>query len=243
MIKLEKLLLALDGYNITLSDKQKEQFTIFENFLKEYNLHTNLVSARDIELVWEKHFVDSVAFCHYLKNDKELQIIDIGSGGGFPVIPEAIILTKSKITALDSTAKKTTFLSMAADKIGVKNFSAINDRAEEISHRKSYREKFDIVTARAVGNLAQITELALPFLKIGGYFIAYKSAKFEEELNFARNTLKILGGEVKDIFEYKLELDENYARNIILIEKIAPSPAIYPRSYSTIKNKPLWSYI
>ena len=229
----------LSSYDYEISDEQLRQFVDFEKYLKEYNNHTNLVSANDIELIWEKHFIDSVSFCHYLKNDTSLRILDIGSGGGFPVIVESILLPASNIFALDSTAKKTTFLKNAADIIGLKNLSVINDRAEEIAYRKTFRESFDIVTARAVGSLVQITELALPFLKIGGRFIAYKSSKVEEEISEAKSAIDILGGQLVDVFEYKLELQENYERNLVLIKKEKRTPDNYPRSFSAIKNKPL----
>ena len=208
MTKFENLKKVLSSYDYEITDEQLGQFVDFEKYLKEYNNHTNLVSANDIELIWEKHFIDSVAFCHYLKNDTALRILDIGSGGGFPVIMESILLPDSNIFALDSTAKKTTFLKNAADIIGLKNLSVINDRAEEIAYRKTFRETFDIVSARAVGSLVQIAELALPFLKIGGCFIAYKASKVEEEISEAKNAIDILGGQLEDVFEYKLELQE-----------------------------------
>ena len=140
---------------------------------------------------------------------------------------------------MDSTAKKTKFLEKAKELLKLSNLSVINDRAETISYKKSFREKFDIVTSRAVGNLAQISELSLPFLKIGGNFIAYKSAKLEDEISQAKNTIKILGGEIKDIYEYQLTLNENFRRNLVLIEKINNTPPDFPRSFSVIKNKPL----
>lgn len=235
----QKLTETLQKYEINLTKEQLGQFTDFERFLREYNSHTNLLSSKDIELVWQKHFVDSIAFCRYLKDDTPHKIIDIGSGGGFPVIPEAIILTKSNIFALDSTSKKTNFLKQAGDLLKLKNFSVINDRAEDISHRKTFRETFDIVTARAVGNLAQITELSLPFLKTGGYFLAYKSTKVQGEIKSAQNTITLLGGKIEDIYEYELALEENFVRNIILIKKEKQTPVEYPRSFSAIKNKPL----
>ena len=239
MIKTDLLSEALIKYDIFLSQKQITQFVNFEKLLKEYNSHTNLVSSNDMLLIWEKHIIDSIAFCHYLKNDFSGKILDIGSGGGFPAIPEAIILQQANIFALDSTSKKIKFLQSAAETLELKNFTAINDRAEDLSHKKTYRENFDVVSSRAVGNLAQISELALPFLKINGHFIAYKATKLEEELKLAQKTIINLGGEVEDIFEYNLKLNENFRRNLVLIKKINNTPSEYPRSFSAIKNKPL----
>lgn len=239
MTESENLKIALSSYDADITEQQLSQFEDFERYLQSYNTHTNLVSAKDSALIWEKHFIDSVAFSHYLKNNNAYKILDIGSGGGFPVIMEAILLPKSNVVALDSTAKKTNFLKSAAEHIGLKNFSVINDRAEDVAHRKTFRGKFDVVTARAVGNLAQISELALPFLKSGGCFIAYKSAKIQQEIEEAKNTIEILGGKIEDIFEYKLELQENFERNLVLIRKENTSPDVYPRSFSAIKNNPL----
>ena len=239
MKKTELLINALKAYDISLSDTQLAQFESFEKFLKDYNSHTNLVSSKDIELVWEKHFVDSIAFLKYLNPTNVFKLIDIGSGGGFPVIPEAIILTNANIFALDSTSKKTSFLEKASAHLSLNNLSVINDRAEELAHRKTFRENFDIVTARAVGNLAQISELALPFLKQGGNFIAYKSTKLAEEIAQAKNTIALLGGEIQEVFEYEINSDENFKRNLVLIKKINPTPIDFPRSFSAIKNKPL----
>ncbi|MCR4881180.1 MAG: 16S rRNA (guanine(527)-N(7))-methyltransferase RsmG [bacterium] len=239
MIKSENLKSVLTNYGVEVYEKQLAQFDVFEKYLREYNSHTNLVSAKDAELIWEKHFVDSVSFCRYLKNNKSYKILDIGSGGGFPVVAEAILLTSSTVFALDSTAKKTNFIKNAAEHIGLKNLSVINDRAEDVSHRKSYRESFDVVTARAVGNLAQISELALPFLKLGGCFISYKSAKVTDEIFEAQNTIEIMGGSIEDVFEYNLGLEEDFIRNLVLIRKEKNTPDAYPRSFSSIKNNPL----
>ena len=123
--------------------------------------------------------------------------------------------------------------------MGLKNFKAIHARAEDLAHRKSFRESFDLATARAVGNLAQISELCIPFLKLDGKFIAYKSSKAKEEIKTAQNAIEITGGKISDMFDYKLNLEENYIRNLILIDKINTTPTEYPRSFSNIKNKPL----
>ncbi len=226
-------------FGVVVTDEQLEQFVLFNSIISEFNKHTNLMSPNDISIIFEKHFTDSLSFCKYIPSDTTSNIIDIGSGGGFPVIPMAIILKNAKIISVDSTGKKVDFLNMAANKIGLKNFLSINDRAETLAFKKTYREKFDFVTARAVGSLVQISELCLPYLKIGGKFLAYKSIKVAEEIEQAKNGIKILGGKILDIFEYNLNLPENFTRNLVVTEKIIPTPREYPRSFSVIKNKPL----
>ena len=236
---MQNLKKTIKSYGIDISDIQLNQFNLFEKFIRDYNTHTNLVSQNDIDLIKEKHFIDSVAFLHFINNDTPQKIIDIGSGGGFPVIMEAILLTKSDIFSVDSTSKKVLFLKKASNHLGLKNLSLNNDRIENIAHKKTFREQFDVVTARALGNLAMITELALPLLKIGGVFIAYKSNKVHEEIKEAKNTIDTLGGTIEEIFEYKLTLNENFSRNLVLIRKIKNSPPEFPRSFSIIKSRPL----
>jgi len=228
-----------EQFNLLLDEKLLNKFKSFEQILKEYNSHTNLVSSKDINLIYEKHFVDSLSFGKFIDQKSNIKLIDIGSGGGFPIIPISIILNKSKIFAIDSTNKKVSFLNSAAQQLELKNFKAINTRAEDLAFNKEFREQFDIVTARAVGNLGLICELCIPFLKVGGKFIAYKSAKVEEEISCATSAINILGGEIKEIYEYDLELDENFKRNLVIIEKIKETPIDYPRKYSTIKYKQL----
>jgi len=237
--KLVNLKNIAQTFGIELSASQLEKFQLFEEFLTAYNSHTNLVSSKDINLIYEKHFADSLSFGKFLSNNQELNIIDIGSGGGFPVIPISIVLDNCKITSVDSTKKKTDFLSQCVQYLNLSNLTVLNLRAEELAHDTSYRECFDVATARAVGNLSQISELCLPFLKNGGVFIAYKSAKVEEELEDAKNAIKTLNSSVEEIFEYNVQLEENFRRNLVLIKKHSDMPEIYPRSFSAIKNKPL----
>jgi len=239
----DKLLILKNNaekFNLVLDTVKLDKFIAFEKFITQYNAHTNLVSSKDINLIFEKHFVDSLSFAKYLNESFDGKIIDIGSGGGFPIIPISIVLDKAKIVSVDSTNKKVVFLNSAAKILGLNNFISINKRAEQLAYEQDYRESFDIATARAVGNLAQISELCLPYLKIGGKFIAYKSAKVEDEINDAKNAIKILGGKIVDIFEYNLELEENYNRNLVIIEKVTKTPIEYPRKFSLIKYKQLY---
>lgn len=236
---LNKLKISAKNFDIDLNEEKLRKFELFEKFIREYNTHTNLVSTNDINLIYEKHFFDSLSFGKMLNPESKYKIIDIGSGGGFPVIPLAIILEKSIVTAVDSTKKKTDFIELAAKHINLENINVINARAEDLAQKENYREKFDIVTARALGNLAQISELCIPFLALGGKFIAYKATKIKQELEEANNAIKILGGKYTGIFEYNIAADENFARNLVSITKISTTPKDYPRNFSAIKKKHL----
>ena len=226
-------------FDIVLTDEQLVKFEKFADYITEFNQHTNLLSSNDINLLYEKHFLDCISIFKIIDKNQNYNIIDIGSGGGFPCIPVSIIANKSSILAVDSTNKKVEFLNKAGKLLELNNFNAINERAEKSAHNADFREKFDIVTARAVGNLTMLSEICLPYLKIGGKFIAYKSVKAADEIDNAQKTIEILGGEVSDIFEYELDLEDNYKRNLLIIEKIKKSPDNYPRAFGVIKNNPL----
>jgi len=236
---LEKIKQTGEKYGLFLTNDKLKKFELFVEYLTAYNSHTNLVSSNDISLIYDKHIIDSLAFGKYLANAQDYKIIDIGSGGGFPVLPMAIVLDKCEITAVDSTKKKTDFIKQCAEFIGLKNLTVLNVRAEQLAHSPDFRENYDIATARAVGNLSQISELCLPFLIKDGLFIAYKSAKVQEEIAQAKLALEILGGNVAEIFEYELTLQENFQRNLVAIKKVKYTPEAYPRSFSLMKNRPL----
>jgi len=226
-------------FNVILSAEQLIKFENFANFITEYNKHTNLLSSNDINLIYEKHFLDCISIFKILDKNKSYKILDIGSGGGFPCIPVSIIANNSNITAIDSTNKKVEFLNQASSLLKLNNFNAINERAEKLAYKNDFRESFDIVTARAVGNLAMLSEICLPYLKIGGKFIAYKSLKINEEIENAQKTIDILGGNIVNIFEYEIEIDDNFKRNLLVIEKTQNTPDNYPRAFGVIKNNPL----
>ncbi len=193
---------------------------IYENFMKLFlqeNAKVNLISKNDEKYLWEKHIFDSISFekfyDKYIQEKNGLKLLDIGTGGGFPAIPIAIKYPQIEVTALDSIAKKIRAVSSVSESLGLKNLHPVCKRVENLE------EMFDIITSRAVSSLKNISLYALPKLKKGGYFVAYKSKKTEEEINEASPIIKNLGGKVIDIIPYKLPLKEELERNLIIISK------------------------
>lgn len=218
------------GINIT--EEIMNEFDTYINFLIEYNEHTNLTAIKDYESILLKHFFDSLMLEHYFDFKNTKRILDIGTGAGFPGMILAIMHPEIEVTLLDSNNKKLKFLELLAEKINVKNIKIVHERAEDYVNRE--RQKFDVVTSRAVSDLEILSELSIPFLKIGGYFIPLKG-KIDDELNRSKEIIKLLGGNIKNIFNYEL-IKENSTRNIILIEKVSDTPNKYPRNYSQIKR-------
>lgn len=210
---------------------KKDQYKIFIDYLLEVNAHTNLTTITDIDEIKIKHIEDSLSVLDLIKeNDK---VLDIGSGAGFPGIPLAIE-KEIDLTLIDSVNKKVNFMNQAIEKINLKNARAIHARAEDFA--KDNREKYDVVVSRAVANMTTLSELCLPFVKVGGIFIALKGPKADEELEEAKNAIKILGGKVIDIERFDLSGNE---RANIVVKKIHPTNNKYPRGKNLPKNKPL----
>lgn len=210
---------------------KKDQYKIFIDYLLEVNSHTNLTTITDIDEIKIKHIEDSLSVLDLIKeNDK---VLDIGSGAGFPGIPLAIE-KEIDLTLIDSVNKKVNFMNQAIEKIDLKNARAIHSRAEDFA--KDNREKYDVVVSRAVANMTTLSELCLPFVKVGGIFIALKGPKADEELEEAKNAIKILGGKVIDIERFDLSGNE---RANIVVKKIHPTNNKYPRGKNLPKNKPL----
>jgi len=236
----ESFIKKADEFNITLTDKQVEQFQEYWKFLYEYNQHTNLVSSAELDIALSKHFADSLAF-GLLEKELDLSIpktvLDIGTGGGFPGIPIIIAYPRLKLCAVDSVGKKTEFLSQLSEIIGIKDrIEIINSRAEELIKEPEKREFFDIGVSRAVSKLNVLLEYTLPFIKVGGFFAAYKAKTSQEEIEEAKQALSILGGEVLKTVNYTL-LDET--RNLISVKKIKPTPEKYPRRTGIPNKNPL----
>ena len=203
-----------------------EKLQKYRDFLIEENKKINLTAITDPKEIEIKHFKDSLTIKDYVKG----RVLDIGSGAGFPGIVLKIDNDNLDVTLIDSVGKKVNFMNEAIELLELKNIRAIHVRAED--YAKDEREKFDTVTSRAVSNLTTLSEYAIPFLKIGGRFIAMKGPKADIEVKKATNAIKKLGGKIIDI--KKIEFDGN-ERNIVIIEKIKKTPKRYPRG----QNKPL----
>lgn len=224
----EKFEKYLSEWNLYLSERQKEQFIKYYELLKEWNGFMNLTAITDYDEVVVKHFTDSLSAVKVFDFEKCEGLIDIGTGAGFPGIPLKIMFPDTNAVLIDSLNKRVSFLQEVTQKLDLKGVELIHGRAEETARRKEYRESFDVCLSRAVANLSTLSELCLPFVKIGGSFISYKSEKVREEIIKADNAVGILGGGL--IKEEKFMLpDTDIYRELIVIKKIVETPRKYPR--------------
>ncbi len=212
---------------IELTEEQLEKFSIYMNFLIEYNEITNLTAIKEPNQIVIKHFLDSLLLTKTVDLNGNKKMIDIGTGAGFPGVPVKIKYPNVKLTLLDSLNKRLVFLSKLSEKIGL-DYEVIHKRAEECGKDKNYREKFDYVTSRAVASLNILAGYCLPYLKVGGIFIALKGPNAEEETVNAKNAIKEFGGKIIKTQYFELP-DGSGKRSIILIEKIKKTPEMYSR--------------
>ena len=218
-------------YGISLSEEKQALFERFYTFLTQENEKYNLTAVTEESEVYEKHFVDSLLCVDKLCGKT---LLDVGSGCGMLGIPLAIAREDLSVTLLEATGKKCSFLQNAVSLLGLKNVNVVNARAEDAS-KGAMREKFDIVTARGVARMNTLAEYCLPFVKTGGFFVAFK-AKAEEELKEAQNAFSVLGGKTEYIVNKNLGGAE---RQMIFVKKSALTPAKYPRGNGKERKCPL----
>lgn len=229
---------GLSDWNITLSDKQIEQFLLYYERLIEKNKVMNLTAITEYEEVIHKHFLDSLSLVLAPVFKGEGSLIDVGTGAGFPGIPLKIAFPELKVVLLDSLNKRVNFLNEVIDELGLTDIEAIHGRAEDTGRNPQYREKFDFCVSRAVANFATLSEYTMPFVKPGGYFIPYKSGKAEEEIKESGNAVKLLSGKIEDKISFVIP-DTDMERTLILIQKTAPIHKKYPRKAGTPQKEPL----
>lgn len=222
--------------NIVFNDKQLDQFYDYMNLLLEWNTKINLTAIIDPEEIILKHFIDSLTINKYIDNNK--CVVDVGTGAGFPGIPLKIYRPDLNITLVDSLNKRINFLNIVISQLELNNISTVHSRVEDFGKNSKYREKFDYVTARAVANLAVLSEYIIPISAIKGKCICMKGSNVEEELKQATNAIKILGGEVSKVDNFKLP-DSDFSRNIVVINKIKETPKKYPRKAGMPVKEPL----
>ena len=232
----DKFIEEVNKISIDLTEKQLEQFRIYYDMLVEKNKVMNLTGITEWEEVLEKHFLDSISLIRAVDLNQKLTVMDMGTGAGFPGIPLKIAFPNLKVTLADSLNKRVLFLQDVIDVLKLEDIEAIHGRAEDLARDVKYREKYDLSVSRAVANLSTLSEYCLPFVKIGGQFISYKSGEIEEEVSTSKSAVFLLGGKIKDTV--KFELGES-GRSFIIIDKVNGTPKTYPRKAGTPSKKPL----
>ena len=226
--------IELSGVEIT--DKQFEKF---ENLLKSYNdwnSKINISAIKDEQGIWEKHFIDSVVGHKYLKNPAKKLVLDLGTGGGFPLLPLSILTPSATFFGLDSVGKKLKVVQAIATECNISAPNVMHGRAEDFAHESKYREKFDRVVTRAVAAWPTLLELSLPFVKVGGELLAYQGPAILEDLEKFKNLEKKLGAKIINVVEEQVC---GNSRVFVVIKKIKPTPNTYPREVGMPKRNPL----
>ena len=229
---------ATEEVGICLSKEQYDKFMKYMRLIQEWNEKVNLTAITEDEEIVKKHFIDCIKAYKSDELKKAETIIDVGTGAGFPGIPIAIMDENKKVTLLDSLNKRINFLNLVISELGLKNVKTIHSRAEDGARIKELREKFDIATSRAVANMAVLSEFCLPYVKVGGSFVALKGPAIEEELEGSRNAIGVLGGKLKNIIEIKIE-ETDLNHNIVIVNKIKECPSNYPRKAGIVNKKPI----
>lgn len=231
-----KFLDGLEELQISLHEDQMQQFLAYYEMLVETNKVMNLTAITEFDEVIEKHFLDSLSLIRVYDLRREVKILDMGTGAGFPGVPLKIAFPEIDLVLADSLNKRIKFLQDVIERIGLKKINAVHARAEELGKNKDYREKFDLCVSRAVANLASLSEYCIPFVNEGGMFISYKSGEIEDEVEQSKKAVSILGGSISQV--YKFDLYEQ-KRSFVLIQKKKKTPKTYPRKAGTPTKLPL----
>ena len=228
--------LALMGMEAT--DDRISQFRDYYELLLEWNKKMNLTVITELNEVIQKHFLDSAALGKYCRLNQHLSLADVGSGAGFPGIPLKILFPELEVILMDSVGKRVTFMKEVISQLGLQKIEAVHGRAEDLARAGEYREKFDFCVSRAVADLSSLVEYCLPFVKIDGLFVAYKSANVEEEIERAGKAIQLLGGRLDKKEEFQIP-NSSYRRTFLFIQKIHQTKNKYPRKAGTPTKMPL----
>ncbi|MBM6971249.1 16S rRNA (guanine(527)-N(7))-methyltransferase RsmG [Mordavella massiliensis] len=234
----EMLKNRMDRLQIEINENMLEQFDLFYHLLVEWNKVMNLTGITEYEEVVEKHFADSLSLARFLDLNKIHTVIDVGTGAGFPGIPLKIAFPHLKVVLLDSLNKRINFLNEVIAELDLKEIHTIHGRAEEYARKPEYREQFDLCVSRAVANLSVLSEYCIPYIRIGGIFIPYKSGDIDEEVAASRKAVDILGGQIDHVEKFQLP-DTDIHRSFVFINKIKNTQKKYPRKAGTPAKEPL----
>lgn len=225
----------LNKNQLTVSKDSYEKYFKYMKNVLEWNTKINVTAVRDEENFIIKHYIDSLVISKYVEGNP--RVIDIGTGAGFPGVPVKLYNEDMDITLIDSINKKLNVIRESIKDLDLKNIEIIHSRAEDLAVKEGYRESFDVATTRAVSNLSTILEYMMPFIKVGGIAVCMKGPNYQEELDSARNAIKVLGGKLELIENFNINTE--YERNIIIIKKVSKTPNKYPRSGNKHLKEPI----
>ena len=228
--------LSIAPFHIDVNSAQYRLLQKLCSLLLSENTKSNLTAIRDTEGVWRKHFIDSLSCALALSFDDGKEVIDVGSGAGFPALPLAICFVHSRFTCLEATAKKAAFIQLAVHELGLNNVSVCNERAETAGHLPAMRQNYDLVLSRAVAKTAVLAELCLPLCKINGYWLTQKDAKASLEIAQGQKAVTMLGGSLKESIKISIDGQE---RLLNVYTKVKKTPLAYPRRDGLPAQNPL----
>jgi len=223
---------------LSISEKQEEQFMRYYELLVEWNKVMNLTGITEFDEVMRKHFLDSLSIVKAIEKKENIRILDVGTGAGFPGIPLKIMFPEWDVVLLDSLNKRIKFLNEVIEQLGLERICTIHGRAEDFARKEEYREKFDLVVSRAVANLSSLSEYCLPYVKEQGIFVSYKASNVEEEVKEAKKAVTVLGGSLDKIVEFQLP-DTDIDRTLLVIQKIKKTSGKYPRKAGLPSKEPI----
>ena len=229
---------ACDSVEMNFDEDKYNKFITYKNLLQEWNEKINLTAITEDKEVIKKHFIDCIKAFSENQFKEAKTLIDVGTGAGFPGLHIAIMKEDLNITLLDSLNKRVNFLNIVKNSLNLTNVTTIHSRAEDGARNKELREKFDIATSRAVANMAVLSEFCLPYVKVGGYFIALKGPAITDELNDAKNAIGTFGGKLIEVIEVSVE-GTDLKHNLVVIKKVKETPKTYPRKAGSITKKPI----
>ena len=238
MEALNPLKKTLEAMNIENSQELIEKFRIYMEGVLEWNEKVNLTTITDLDEFVIKHFVDSIICANYPEYINAAKIIDVGTGAGFPGIPLSIISPEKEFILMDSLNKRLKIIDELCQRADIKNVVTLHARAEELAKNKAHRERYDLCVSRAVANMAVLAEYCLPFIKVGGFLMAYKGPEAENEVREAEHALSLLGGRAEEIRNGNLK-EFGIDHKVVVIKKVSNTPSKYPRKPGTPTKEPL----
>lgn len=224
--------------NISFDENKYNQFMQYKNMVQEWNEKVNLTAIIEDEEIIRKHFIDCIKIFKFSPLKEATNVIDVGTGAGFPGIPMKIMKENMNVVLLDSLNKRINFLNEVISTLKLKNIETIHGRAEDYARENKHRQFYDVAVSRAVANLTVLSELSIPYVKVGGFFVAMKGPSVDEEIKESKDAIELLGGKLEDIIKINIE-NSDLNHNLVVIKKIKDTPKSYPRKAGIVSKKPL----